>query len=95
MNDIRFYSIQTYEKIIYHDYYCQIMTHEVCDVIPISNINLKRGFLLPIFPTIHLQSANVKYDDGYILICSDVYYTCGKIKPYVETLQEVSSTTLL
>jgi hypothetical protein len=31
MNDIHVYSIQTYEKHISHNYYCQIMTHEVCD----------------------------------------------------------------
>jgi hypothetical protein len=31
MNDIRVYFIQTYEKQISHDYYYQIMTHEVCD----------------------------------------------------------------
>jgi hypothetical protein len=33
MIDIYDYSIQTYEKVILHDYYCQIVTHEVCDVI--------------------------------------------------------------
>jgi hypothetical protein len=33
MIDIRDYSIQTYEKLILHGYYCQIVTHEVCDVI--------------------------------------------------------------
>jgi len=32
MNDIRVYSIRTYEKQIYHDYYCQIVAHEVCDL---------------------------------------------------------------
>ncbi len=62
------------------------MTHEICDVISILNFNLKRGFPLPIFPTIDLQNVDVKYDDGYILICNDVYYKGGKIKPYVETL---------
>jgi hypothetical protein len=31
MNDIRVYSIRTYEKQILHDYYCQIVTHGVCD----------------------------------------------------------------
>jgi hypothetical protein len=35
MNDIHDYSIQTYEKLISNDYYYQIMTHEVCDVIVI------------------------------------------------------------
>jgi hypothetical protein len=32
MNDIRIYSIWTYEKQISHDYYYQVVTHEVCDV---------------------------------------------------------------
>jgi hypothetical protein len=32
MNDIYVYSIQTYEKKILHDYYCQIVTHEIYDV---------------------------------------------------------------
>jgi hypothetical protein len=32
MNDIRDYSIQTYEKQISHDYYYQIVTHEIYDV---------------------------------------------------------------
>jgi hypothetical protein len=31
MNDICVYFIQTYEKQISYDYYCQIMTHEVYD----------------------------------------------------------------
>jgi hypothetical protein len=31
MNDIHVYSIQTYEMKILHDYYCQIVTHEICD----------------------------------------------------------------
>jgi hypothetical protein len=31
MNDICVYSIQTYEKQILHNYYCQIVIHEVSD----------------------------------------------------------------
>jgi hypothetical protein len=34
MNDIRVYYVQTYEKCISHNNYCQIMTHEICDVPP-------------------------------------------------------------
>jgi hypothetical protein len=64
-------------------------------IIPILNLNLKRGFPLPVFPAIDLQNADVRYDDGYILICSDVYYKGGSIKPSVEPLQEQSSTALL
>jgi hypothetical protein len=30
INDIRVYSKWTYEKLISHEYYCQIVTHEVC-----------------------------------------------------------------
>jgi hypothetical protein len=40
MNDIHVYSIQTYEKHFSHDYYCQIVTHEVFDdhnMIPSKN----------------------------------------------------------
>jgi len=32
MNYIRAYSIRIYEKEISHNYYCQIVTHEICDV---------------------------------------------------------------
>jgi hypothetical protein len=31
MNDIRVFSIQTYETQILHDYYYQIVTHSICD----------------------------------------------------------------
>jgi hypothetical protein len=31
MNDIHAYSIRTYEKQISHDYYGQIVAHEICD----------------------------------------------------------------
>jgi hypothetical protein len=31
MNDICVYSIWTYDKQILHDYYCQIVIHEICD----------------------------------------------------------------
>jgi hypothetical protein len=39
MNYIHVYSIQTYEKQISHDYYCQILTHEFCDVGGLGNLN--------------------------------------------------------
>jgi hypothetical protein len=42
MNYIRAYSIKTYENKISHDYYCQIVTHEICDVDELS-------FLLDVF----------------------------------------------
>jgi hypothetical protein len=43
MSDICVYSIRTYEKQILHNYYCQIVTHEVCDVLLshyFQNVNL-------------------------------------------------------
>ncbi|CAM6042964.1 unnamed protein product [Sphagnum compactum] len=51
-------------------------------IIPILNINLKRGFPLPVIPAIDLQDADVRYDDGCILICSNVYYKSGYIKTF-------------
>jgi hypothetical protein len=48
-----------------------------------------------VFLAIEFLNANVKFDDGYILICSDVYYKGGYIKPFVKPLQELSSTALL
>jgi hypothetical protein len=56
---------------------------------------LKRGFPLFGFLAIGFQNENVKYDDGYILICNDVYYKGGYIKPFVELLQELFSIALL
>jgi hypothetical protein len=40
MNDIHIYSIRTYEKKISHDYYYQIMAHEVYDVITTPNLGV-------------------------------------------------------
>jgi hypothetical protein len=39
MNDIHVCSIWTHEKQILHDYHCQIVAHEVCDidVLPLVN----------------------------------------------------------
>jgi len=43
MNDIYVYYIQTYEKQILHDYYCQIMTHEVYDV-DLGKLKIKKFY---------------------------------------------------
>ncbi len=64
-------------------------------IIPILNLNMKRGFPLLDFATIDFQNTNAINDDVYILICSDVYFKGGYIKPFIEPLQELSSTTLL
>ncbi len=39
MSNIHVYSIQTYEKKNLHNYYCQILTHEVCDIITYMSLN--------------------------------------------------------
>jgi lipopolysaccharide-binding protein len=64
-------------------------------IIPILNHSLKKGFPLPVFPAIDLQNADVRYDNGYILICSDVHYKGGYIKPSVRPPDELSLTVLL
>jgi lipopolysaccharide-binding protein len=64
-------------------------------IIPILNHSLKKGFPLPVFPAIDLQNADVRYDNGYILICSDVHYKGGYIKPSVRPPDELSLTLLL
>ncbi len=46
MNDIHVYFIRTYEKHISHNYYCQTMAHEVCDVSSIAFASL----FIDIFP---------------------------------------------
>jgi hypothetical protein len=56
---------------------------------------MKKGFPLLVFVAIDFQNANARYDDLYILICSDVYYKGRYIKPFIEPLHELSSTTLL
>jgi hypothetical protein len=55
-------------------------------IIPMLNFNMKRGFPLPFFLAIDLQNVNARYDDVYTLICSDVYYKGGYIKPFIEHL---------
>jgi lipopolysaccharide-binding protein len=63
-------------------------------IIPILNHSLKKGFPLPVFPAIDLQNADVRYDNGYILICSDVHYKGGYIKPSVRPPDELPLTVL-
>jgi hypothetical protein len=64
-------------------------------IIPILNLNMKRGFPLPIFAAIDLQNVDARYDDVYILICNDVYYKGGYIKPFIEPLHKLFFITLL
>jgi hypothetical protein len=62
MNDIYVYSLQSYEKQISHDYYCQIITHEVChDVLH-----------KPIFGSVVFTSLELIFDLSVIhgMVCS-------------------------
>jgi hypothetical protein len=58
-------------------------------IMPILNINMKRGFPLPVIPAIDLQDADVRYDDGCILICSNIYYKSGYIKTFTLPLSKL------
>jgi hypothetical protein len=56
VNDIHVYSIETFEFIFLHNYYYQIMTHEVCYVvISIEHYNFR--FILFFF--ISLCNSNI------------------------------------
>lgn len=43
-------------------------------ILPLLNSKLKKGFPLPMLPSVDLENADIKYEDGFIFICSDVYY---------------------
>jgi hypothetical protein len=49
-------------------------------ILPLLNSKLKKGFPLPMLPAVDLENADIKYEDGFIFICSDVYYK-GAISP--------------
>jgi hypothetical protein len=50
-------------------------------IIPILNINMKRGFPLPVIPAIDLQDADVRYDDGCILMIATYTTRVATSKP--------------
>ncbi|KAJ7538616.1 hypothetical protein O6H91_11G056500 [Diphasiastrum complanatum] len=48
----------------------------VTDVIlPLLNFNLRKGFPLPIIPSVELQAADIRYGNSFLLVCTDVHYT--------------------
>lgn len=44
-------------------------------LLPYLNLSLRRGFPLPIIPSMELRDAGVKYGDAFLLVCTDVQYT--------------------
>ena len=50
-------------------------------ILPILNKKLARGFPLPVLPAVDLENADIRYEDGAIFICSDVYYKGGIFTP--------------
>lgn len=50
-------------------------------ILPILNKKLEKGFPLPVLPAVDLENADIRYEDGFIFICSDVYYRGGLILP--------------
>lgn len=49
-------------------------------IIPLLNVKLGNGFPLPVIPAVDLENADIRYEEGYIFICSDVHYKGGLIK---------------
>jgi hypothetical protein len=50
-------------------------------ILPILNKKLAHGFPLPVLPAVDLENADIRYEEGAIFICSDVYYKGGIFKP--------------
>lgn len=49
-------------------------------IIPLLNVKLGNGFPLPVIPAVDLENADIRYEEGYIFICSDVHYKGGLLK---------------
>ncbi|KAG0582311.1 hypothetical protein KC19_3G050700 [Ceratodon purpureus] len=49
-------------------------------ILPILNKRLEKGFPLPVLPAVDLENPDIRYEEGYIFICSNVYYKGGIIK---------------
>jgi lipopolysaccharide-binding protein len=46
-------------------------------ILPVLNKKLEKGFPLPMLPAVDLKNADIRYEEGFIFICSDVYYKGG------------------
>ncbi|EFJ04326.1 hypothetical protein SELMODRAFT_138877 [Selaginella moellendorffii] len=52
-------------------------------ILPLVNYNLKKGFPLPVIPAIEFQEATIRYEDDFLLICTDIRYTGLPLPPPV------------
>ncbi|KAH7446180.1 hypothetical protein KP509_01G043500 [Ceratopteris richardii] len=46
-------------------------------LLPFLNVSLKRGFPLPVIPSMKLKNSAVNYGNGFLLVCSDIEYVKG------------------
>lgn len=46
-------------------------------LLPYLNLSLRRGFPLPVIPSMKLKDAAVNYGDGFLLVCTDLEYVKG------------------
>lgn len=49
-------------------------------VLPLINLNLKSGFPIPMIAGVEIEDADLRYEDGYLLICTNVHYNGGYFK---------------
>ncbi|BBN17123.1 hypothetical protein MPTK1_7g12170 [Marchantia polymorpha subsp. ruderalis] len=62
-------------------------------VVPLLNLNLRRGFPLPVVAGVTLQNSDLRYEDGYIMVCTDIHYKGGFF--HLKKLGEQSGTSKL
>ncbi|MCO5614975.1 hypothetical protein L7F22_069261 [Adiantum nelumboides] len=43
-------------------------------LLPYLNVSLRRGFPLPVIPSMKLKDSTINYGDGYLLVCTDLQY---------------------
>lgn len=46
-------------------------------VLPLINLNLKSGFPIPMVAGVEVENADLRYEDGYLLVCTDIHYSGG------------------
>lgn len=50
-------------------------------ILPILNKKFDHGFPLPFLPAIDLENVDIRYEEGYIFVCCDIFYKGGIVKP--------------
>ncbi|CAM6099422.1 unnamed protein product [Calypogeia fissa] len=46
-------------------------------VLPLINISLKSGFPIPMVAGVEIIDADLRYEDGYLFVCTDIHYSGG------------------